>query len=193
MFVGHEGPRHRDMQDKNKLYARRLFSVVSDREWPGCPPGDWGRDIPGSEKLYARNLGLIFWAGLLFADLLHSLTIMGDPETQRKRDDNKNKICVFGGGGLAGGQRGKLSKTLFFMGNATTIKFWKWNFYCRGILLSRRRLLETLILFFRIALYILCHRFGESDGTFNLTFGWLSRRSRRKFHFCIRDNLDKWR
>ena len=40
---------------------------------------------------------------------------------QRKRDDNKNKICAFRGGG--GGQGGKLSKTLFFMGNVMTIKF----------------------------------------------------------------------
>ena len=62
---------------------------------------------------------------------------------QRKRDDNKNKICIFQGGGWAGGQRGKLSKTLFFVGNATTIKFWKWIFYCREILLSWRRLLNA--------------------------------------------------
>ena len=45
-------------------------------------------------------------------------------ENQRRGDDNKNKIFTFlrGGGGL-GGQRGKSSKTLLFVGNATTIKF----------------------------------------------------------------------
>ena len=43
---------------------------------------------------------------------------------QRKRDDNKNEICAFQGG-WAGGQRGKLCKTLFFMGNVMTIKFRK--------------------------------------------------------------------
>ena len=34
----------------------------------------------------------------------------------------KIKISLFEGGGLEG-QRGKSSKTLFFIGNATTIKF----------------------------------------------------------------------
>ena len=43
---------------------------------------------------------------------------------QRKRDDNKNEICVFRGGGVGQGDREELSKTLFFfVGNATTIKF----------------------------------------------------------------------
>ena len=41
---------------------------------------------------------------------------------QKKRDDNKNKIFALHGG-LAGRQGGKLSKTLFFMGNVMTIKF----------------------------------------------------------------------
>ena len=45
------------------------------------------------------------------------------------------------GGGVGRGQGGKLSKMLFFMGNVMTIKFWKWKFYCREILLSWRRLL----------------------------------------------------
>ena len=65
---------------------------------------------------------------------------------QRKRDDNKNKICAFQGGALlwGGGQRGKSSKTLFFVGNATTIKFKNSKFYCRKILLSWRRLLLNL-------------------------------------------------
>ena len=67
------------------------------------------------------------------------------PPDQRKRDDNKNKICAFRGGGWAGGQGGKLSKMLFFVGNATTIKFWKWKFYCREILLSWRRLLPEAV------------------------------------------------
>ena len=62
--------------------------------------------------------------------------------SQRRRDDNKNKIFGFWGGG-AWGQRGKSSKTLFFVGNAATIKFWKCKFYCRKILLSLRRLLVS--------------------------------------------------
>ena len=43
--------------------------------------------------------------------------------SQRRRDDNKNKICGFEGGGENWGQRGRSSKTLFSVGNATTIKF----------------------------------------------------------------------
>ena len=66
---------------------------------------------------------------------------------QRKRDDNKNKICVFqGGGGGRGGREEHCPKRyfLFFVGNATTITFWKWKFYCWEILLSRRRLLIVM-------------------------------------------------
>ena len=51
-------------------------------------------------------------------------------------------FALFRGGGWEGGQGGKLSKTLFFMGNVMTIKFWKCKFYCREILLSWRRLLK---------------------------------------------------
>ena len=40
------------------------------------------------------------------------------------------------------GRRGKSSKTRFFVGNATTIKYWMCNFYCWEILLSLRRLLS---------------------------------------------------
>ena len=65
--------------------------------------------------------------------------------SQRRRDENKNKICAFEGDRLWG-QRGKLSKNtvfflVFFVGNATTIKFWKCKFYCREILPPLRRLL----------------------------------------------------
>ena len=43
---------------------------------------------------------------------------------QRRRDDNKNIIFAFEGGGGPWGQRGKSSKNaVFFVGNATTIKF----------------------------------------------------------------------
>ena len=49
-------------------------------------------------------------------------------KSQRRRDDNKNIIFAFWGGGGLGGQRGKTSKTLFFVGNATTINFESANF-----------------------------------------------------------------
>ena len=42
--------------------------------------------------------------------------------SQTRRDDNKTKMCVFERG-WARGSRGELSKTLFFVGNAMTIKF----------------------------------------------------------------------
>ena len=40
-----------------------------------------------------------------------------------------------------GAERENRPKTLFFVGNATTIKFWTCTFYCREVLLSLRRLL----------------------------------------------------
>ena len=43
---------------------------------------------------------------------------------QRQRDDNKNKISDFWGGGL-GGREENRPKRCSFVGNATTIKFWK--------------------------------------------------------------------
>ena len=46
-----------------------------------------------------------------------------------------------GGGGAWGGERKVVQNAVFFVGNATTIKFWKCKFYCREILLSLRRLL----------------------------------------------------
>ena len=91
-------------------------------------------------------------------------------EFQRQRDDNNNKIFAFVGGGalvaerkivqnavffrgkrrFCGGGGGALvaerkivqNAVFFFVGNATTIEFWKCKFYCREILLSLRRLLE---------------------------------------------------
>ena len=63
---------------------------------------------------------------------------------QRERDDNKNKIWGLRGVGL-GDREENCPKTLFFVGNATTIKFWKCKFYCREILLSLRRLLEKQV------------------------------------------------
>ena len=44
-------------------------------------------------------------------------------EVQRKRDDNKNKICTFQGGPGQGGREENCPKHCFFMGNVTTIKF----------------------------------------------------------------------
>ena len=49
----------------------------------------------------------------------NSLAI-ANPMAQRRRDDNKNKISAFEGGGL-GGREENRPKTLFFIGNATTI------------------------------------------------------------------------
>ena len=42
---------------------------------------------------------------------------------QRRRDDNKNKICTLEGGGGLGAKSKHRPKTLLFVGNATTIKF----------------------------------------------------------------------
>ena len=69
------------------------------------------------------------------------VAIVRHDDDQRQRDDNRNKIFAFWGGGISG-QRGKSSKMLFFVGNSTTIKFWNCKFYCREILLSLHRLLD---------------------------------------------------
>ena len=42
---------------------------------------------------------------------------------QRRRDDNKNKICGFFWGVVVWGREENCPKMLFFLGNATTIKF----------------------------------------------------------------------
>ena len=65
-------------------------------------------------------------------------------QTQRLRNDNKNKICVFQGGGAWGAEKQIVSKTLFSWGDAMTREFWKCQFYCLEILLSLRRLLQTV-------------------------------------------------
>ena len=56
----------------------------------------------------------------------------------------KIKFALLRGVGLGGREQNR-PKTLFFfffVGNATTIKFWKCKFYCREVLLSLRRLLR---------------------------------------------------
>ena len=44
-------------------------------------------------------------------------------KVQRRRDDNKNKICAFEGVGLGGREEHRPKMLVFFVGNATTIKF----------------------------------------------------------------------
>ena len=43
--------------------------------------------------------------------------------SQRLRDENKNKICTFEGGVGRGRREENSPKTLFFLGNGTTINF----------------------------------------------------------------------
>ena len=54
-------------------------------------------------------------------------------QTQRRRDNTKNKICGFEG---AGGRKENRPKRFFCGENVTTLKFWKCKFYSREILLS---------------------------------------------------------
>ena len=53
-----------------------------------------------------------------------SRIVSGFPNGRESETTIKIKFALFRGG-WAGGQGGKLSKTLFFVGNATTIKFSK--------------------------------------------------------------------
>ena len=57
MFLGHPGSRRRDIPDKNLL--QWPFSVVLDREWPGCP-GIWVGTSRIWKNFMQDNFGLSF-------------------------------------------------------------------------------------------------------------------------------------
>ena len=57
IFLGHPGPRRRDIPDKN--FMQVAFSCFFRQGGAGMSR-DLGRDVPDLEKLYARNFGLIF-------------------------------------------------------------------------------------------------------------------------------------
>ena len=53
MFLGHQGPRRRDIPDENFMQVAFFCGFrhgVAGMSW------DLGRDVPDLEKLYARNL-----------------------------------------------------------------------------------------------------------------------------------------
>ena len=54
IFLGHQGPRRRDIPDK-QLHASGLVSVVFRQGVAGISQ-DLGWDVPDLEKLYARKL-----------------------------------------------------------------------------------------------------------------------------------------
>ena len=51
------------------------------------------------------------------------ISLQKEAVSQVRQDDNKNKICALRGGGAIVGREENRPKTLFFVGNATTIKF----------------------------------------------------------------------
>ena len=54
-------------------------------------------------------------------------------EVERRRDDNKNKICVLEGGFGVGAERKIVQKCCVSLGNAMTIKnLGKYKFYCQN-------------------------------------------------------------
>ena len=57
IFLGYPGPRRRDIPDKN--FMQVAFSVVLDREWPGCP-GIWVGMSRIWKNFMQENFGLIF-------------------------------------------------------------------------------------------------------------------------------------
>ena len=56
------------------------FSVVLDKEWPGCP--GMGRDVPDLEKLYARKL---------WADFSHPTQNVETQTTTQTKTKNLNR------------------------------------------------------------------------------------------------------
>ena len=57
IFLGHPGPRRRDIPDKNFM---QVAFFCCFRHGVAGMSRDLGRDVPDLEKLYARNFGLIF-------------------------------------------------------------------------------------------------------------------------------------
>ena len=57
IFLGHPGPRRRDIPDKN--FMQVAFSAVLDTEWPGCP-GIWVGTSRIWENFMQENFGLNF-------------------------------------------------------------------------------------------------------------------------------------
>ena len=61
MLLGPQGTTRRDIPDpgpgisRTKTLCKAPFSVILNREWAGMSR-DLGRDVPGSEKMYARKL-----------------------------------------------------------------------------------------------------------------------------------------
>ena len=102
-------------------------------------------------KLPRKNLSLVLlcrishrhYSKIFHREFPHKIKYFFTTRIRESEMTIKIKFALFRGG-WAGGQGGKLSKTLFFMGNVMTIKFWKWKCCCREILLSWRRLLENL-------------------------------------------------
>ena len=57
IFLGHPGPRRRDIPDKN--FMQVAFFCCLDREWPGCP-GIWVGTSRIWKNFMQENFGLIF-------------------------------------------------------------------------------------------------------------------------------------
>ena len=75
IFLGHPGPRRRDIPDK-KLYASGLFCCF--RHGVAGMSRDLGRDVPDLEKLYARKL---------WADFSHAIPLVrrNHPKNGKKK------------------------------------------------------------------------------------------------------------
>ena len=69
IFLGHQGPTRRDLPDK--IFMQGAF-FCSFRHGMAGMSRDLRREVPGSEKLYARNFGLICCSVLLSRVMLRS-------------------------------------------------------------------------------------------------------------------------
>ena len=102
------------------VYPFPLFSQENGIHHSFCCSVTWG---PGDRP---RKEGVPQWWCIL----------------QRKRDDNKHKICVFQRGGVGGGAERKIVQNAIFRGKRHDNKILKVNILLsRNFLLSRRRLL----------------------------------------------------
>ena len=92
MFLGRQGPRRRDIPDPalgcpdKKLYALGAFFCCFRQGISGMPRG-LGRDVPGSEKLYAREL----WADSSFP--IHRRKSLFSRSFESQKEPQSQKIA----------------------------------------------------------------------------------------------------
>ena len=110
IFVGHPGPRRRDIPDKNFM---QVAFFCCFRQGVAGMSRDLGRDVPDLEKLYARKL----WADFSYPSVAPPERELGaelgnkfwTPQ-QRKKEAHKHKIVLPGDRPVGEESTGRVSR-----------------------------------------------------------------------------------